>query len=81
MIDGHPCDDVQGFFEHLSLSDITDAAEREKLQHIPTGLTIPDADVDQLVAAGERQVRELKVFAEFRDSLTKPSAMAGGSSE
>ena len=67
--------------KHLSLSDITDAAEREKLQHIPTGLTIPDADVDQLVAAGERQVRELKVFAEFRDSLTKPSAMAGGSSE
>ena len=72
MIDGHPCDDVQGFFEHLSLSGITDAAVREKLQNIPTGLTIPDADVDQLVAAGEQQVRESKVFAEFRDSLTKP---------
>jgi NTE family protein len=81
VIDGYPCDDVQGFFEHLSLSDIPDPAEREKLQHIPTGLTIPDADDDQLVAAGERQVRESNVLAEFRDSLTKPPAVAGGGSE
>jgi NTE family protein len=70
IIDGHPCDDVQGFFEHLSLSAITDASEREKLQHIPTGLTIPDTDVDELVAAGEKQVRESKVLSGFRDSLS-----------
>jgi len=69
IIEGHPCDDVQGFFEHLSLSAIADASEREKLQHIPTGLTIPDADVDALVAAGEKQVRDSKVLGEFRDSL------------
>ena len=69
VIDGHPCDDVQGFFEHLSLSDITDAAERQRLQSIPTGLTIPDVDVDQLVAAGEKEVRDSKMFAQFRDSL------------
>jgi NTE family protein len=78
VIDGHPCDDVQGFFEHLSLSGITDAAVREKLQSIPTGLTIPDADVDQLVAAGEKQVHESKVFAEFRDSLKGGSETAVG---
>jgi NTE family protein len=77
-IDGHPCDDVQGFFEHLSLSGITDAAEREKLQRIPTGLTIPDADVDQLVAAGERQVLESTVFAKFRDSLDDRAGAAIG---
>jgi len=69
VIDGHSCDDVQGFFEHLSLSGITDAAARVRLQRIPTALTIPDTDVDELVAAGERQVRESKVLAEFRDSL------------
>ena len=78
VIDGYPCDDVQVFFEHLSLSDIADAAEREKLQHIPTGLTIPDADVDQLMAAGEKQVRESKVLAEFRDSLDGRSGTAIG---
>lgn len=78
-IDGYPCDDVQGFFEHLSLSGIADAAEREKLQHIPTGLTIPDADVDALVAAGDKQVRDSKVLADFRASLVPP-AMATGNS-
>ena len=81
VIDGHPCDDVRVFFEHLALSAIADPAEREKLQHIPTGLTIPDADVDQLVAAGEKQVRESKALAEFRDSLAQPSATIVGSSE
>jgi NTE family protein len=78
VIDGHSCDDVQGFFEHLSLSGITDAAARERLQHIPTGLTIPDTDVDELVAAGEGQVRESKVLAEFRDSLDGRSGTAIG---
>jgi NTE family protein len=81
VIDGYPCDDVRVFFDHLSLSDIADAAEREKLQHIPTGLTIPGADVDQLVAAGEKQVRDSKVLAALRDSLAQPPAMVVGGSQ
>ncbi|HUL05432.1 MAG TPA: hypothetical protein VLV76_03805 [Candidatus Acidoferrum sp.] len=60
-------------------SGIADAAEREKLQHIPTGLTIPDADVDALVAAGEKQVRDSKVLADFRASLVPPATVAGNS--
>jgi hypothetical protein len=34
--------------------------------------------VDQLVAAGERQVHRSKVFAEFRDSLNGGSETAVG---
>jgi len=41
-------------------------------------LTIPNADVDELVAAGEKQVRESKIFAEFRDSLdARPGTVVG----
>lgn len=69
VIDGHPCDDVQGFLVHISLGSIADPAMGERLQHIPTGLTIPDEAVDQLVAVGESLVRESPVLAAFRDSL------------
>jgi NTE family protein len=68
--DGHTCDDVKVFFAHLSLSGITDKAERERLGKIPTGLSIDPADVAQLVAAGEAQVKQSPDLAAFRDSLT-----------
>ena len=67
--DGHPCGDVQSFFAHLSLAGVADAAERERLQKIPTGLSLEPADVTQLVAAGEKQVRNSEDLAAFRDSL------------
>ena len=71
--DGHACDDVQVFFAHLSLGEITDKEQRERLAKIPTGLTIPAADVAQLVAAGEAQVKQSPDLAKFRDNLTRPA--------
>jgi NTE family protein len=58
IIDGHPCGDVEGTFVHMALSGIDDPAERARLEAVPTGLTIPDADADALVAYGEHIVRE-----------------------
>jgi NTE family protein len=58
MISGRPCGDVRGDFVHLSLNNIDDAAVRARLAAIPTGLTIPAADVDALVANGEALVRD-----------------------
>jgi len=71
--DGRACDDVQVFFAHLSLGGITDKEQRERLAKIPTGLTIPAADVAQLVAAGEAQVKQSPDLAKFRDNLTRPA--------
>ncbi|HEY4075417.1 MAG TPA: patatin-like phospholipase family protein [Rhizomicrobium sp.] len=67
--DGHACGDVESYFVHLSLAGVTDPAERERLQQIPTGLTIDPADVALLVAAGEAQVKNSPMLIKFRDSL------------
>jgi len=80
VIDGYPCDDVQGYVVHLSLGDITDETVRTELQQIPTGLTIPDEAVDKLVTAGETLVRDSEDLAAFRRSLEAfppPSVTAG----
>jgi NTE family protein len=68
-IDSRPCDDVQSYFIHLSLAGVADQATRERLQKIPTGLTLKPEDVAALVAAGEQQVRDSTTLAEFRDNL------------
>jgi NTE family protein len=67
--DGFPCGDVQTYFAHLSLAGIPDPAEREKLQNIPTGLTIDQKDVVALEAAGEEQVQKSPELASFRASV------------
>lgn len=72
VIGGYPCDDVEVYFLHLSLAGIEDAALRESLRSIPTGLTIPDEAVDQLVAAGRSFVVNSPVLAAFRRDLQKP---------
>lgn len=68
-LEGHACGDVESYLVHLSLSDISDPAIRSRLQAIPTGLTISAADKDALIAAGEREVRDSAVLAQFRVSL------------
>lgn len=69
FVEGYRCDDVETYFLHLSLAEIEDTAVRASLQQIPTGLTIPDEAVDQLVSAGESLVRGSSILREFRDSL------------
>ena len=64
---GHDCADVRGALVHISLASIPDPATRAHLQAIPTGLTIPDADVDLLVASGERLVEQ---NPQIRDLIT-----------
>jgi hypothetical protein len=80
-IDGHPCDDVQGHFVHLSLSLVPDEAVREELERIPTGLTVPDEAVDKLVSVGEGLVRDSPILNEFRRSLETVSPVVVGKSE
>ncbi|MBS0561690.1 MAG: patatin-like phospholipase family protein [Proteobacteria bacterium] len=79
VIDGHDCNDVEGGLVQLSLSEIQDRATRERLQAIPTSLTIPDADVDALVAAGQAQMvnnAQLRaLLADFRPEATPRIAM------
>lgn len=50
-------DDAKGSLVHAALSGIEDEAVRARLESIPTGLTLPNADVDALAAFGERLVR------------------------
>jgi NTE family protein len=71
-IDGHPCDDVRGFFGHVALSDIKDEATRKRLQAIPTGLTLADEDVDLLIQSGEAAVLGSHAFQSFITSLGQP---------
>ncbi len=58
VIEGHDCADVRGALVHISLASIPDPEERRRLQAIPTGLTIPDADIDQLVSSGEHLIQQ-----------------------
>jgi len=58
VIEGHDCADVRGALVHISLASIPDPQERQRLQAVPTGLTIPDADVDLLVSSGEHLVQQ-----------------------
>jgi len=67
--DGLPCGDVQSYFVHLSLADIPDPAERERLQKIPTGLTVDHQDLAALEAAGQEQVQKSPELATFRAGI------------
>jgi NTE family protein len=58
VIEGHDCADVRGALVHISLASIPNPQERQRLQAIPTGLTIPDEDVDLLVSSGQHLVQQ-----------------------
>ena len=58
VVEGHDCADVQGALVHVSLASIRDPQVRQHLQAIPTGLTIPDPDVDALINAGEQLIQQ-----------------------
>ncbi len=71
IFEGHPCDDVQAYLVHLSLADVPYAAARQRLQSIPTGLTVAEGDVDLLVAAGRAAVARSAELDAFRKSLDR----------
>jgi NTE family protein len=69
VIEGHDCADVRGALVHISLASIRDPQERQRLQAIPTGLTVPDTDVDLLVSSGERLVQQNPKIRELISDL------------
>jgi len=72
VIEGHDCADVRGALVHISLASIPDPQERERLQAIPTGLTIPDEDVDLLVSSGESLVQKNDTIRRLISDLEGP---------
>jgi NTE family protein len=83
VIDGHDCADVRGDLVHISLASIPDPQLRQRLQAIPTGLTIPDADVDALVGSGESlvqqnsQIRALIADLDSRTAAAQAASRSG----
>jgi len=73
VIEGHDCADVRGALVHISLASIPDPQERQRLQAIPTGLTIPDEDVDLLVSAGESLVQRNDAIRGLISDLDGPA--------
>lgn len=71
LITGHDCADVRGALVHISLSSIPDPQQRQRLQAIPTGLTIADQDVDLLVSSGEQLVRQNPKIRELISDLDR----------
>ena len=56
-----------------SLASIPDPQERQRLQAIPTGLTIPDEDVDLLLSAGESLVQGNDAIRRLISDLDSPA--------
>jgi NTE family protein len=75
VVEGHDCADVRGALVYISLASIPDPQERQRLQAIPTGLTIPDADVDQLVSSGEHLVRQNDAIRGLISDLDGPTVV------
>ncbi len=72
IINGRPCEDVRGDLVHLSLANIKDPAWRNRLSGIPTGLTIPRADVDALLQYGEALARNNPTIAKAAAEVDFP---------
>jgi NTE family protein len=75
VIEGHDCADVRGALVHISLASIPDPQERQRLQAIPTGLTIPDQDVDALVSSGEQLVQRNDTIRRLISDLDGPAVV------
>jgi NTE family protein len=56
VIDGAPCGDVQTDLIQVALTRLPPGPDKDRLQAIPTGLTINRADVDLLVQAGQTAI-------------------------
>jgi NTE family protein len=72
--DGRPCGDVRSYFVHLSLAEIADPAERQRLQSIPTGLSLEPENAQLLEAAGQKLVLTSPELIAFRNGLNATAA-------
>ena len=68
IVDGGRCDDVRAALVRISLAEMPETPEKEKLLAIPTGLTIPPEDVDLLVKAGHDAIMNSPELRSFLDS-------------
>ena len=76
VINGHDCADVEGGLIQISLAAIADTAYRERLQALPTSMTLPDADVDALVAEGKSMVENEPTLRKLLSGLDAPPKAA-----
>jgi NTE family protein len=76
VIEGRPCDDVQGLVVRVALADHPDPDQRARLQAIRTGLTIPAEDVALLVRSGEDLVRDSARLRDFLGAIDAPPRSA-----
>ena len=76
-IGGTRCDDVETQLVRISLREMAEGPEKNRLQRIPTGLTVPPADVDLLIKAGHDAVTAsapLRVFLDAYPAAPEPVA-------
>ena len=78
-IKGHDCADVRGALVRISLAGIADPHERQRRRAIPTGPTIPNADVDATVSSSESLVLHNAAIRELISDLD--SRMADGTAQ
>lgn len=78
VIDGTRCDDVQTALLHIALSDLPDSPQTDRLQAIPTSLTLERADVDLLVTAGHDAVTGSAPLRAFLDNYPPAPLPAQG---
>jgi len=69
VLNGHPCEDVEGLVVHLDLSLISDPVVRARLLATPLALTLPNEEVDLLVEWGQRVVRDDPQIKKFLAGL------------
>jgi NTE family protein len=68
VVDGAPCDDVRTELIHVALTRLPPGPDKDRLQAIPTGLTINRADVDLLVQAGQTAITTSEPLRAFLQS-------------
>jgi len=77
VVDPLACQPVDGTVLHYSLRQIDDPTIRARLEAIPTGLTIPDEDVDLLVQQGSLRALQSPELLALAERLRGDVAMAG----
>jgi NTE family protein len=72
--------DADIYFINASLTEVTDPEEQARLMNIATNLALTDEEVDQLLLAGSRLLRDSPDFQRLMQDLTKDAALTSTSS-